>query len=384
VSAEPSVSAVEQPLVEVAAAPREVAWTLLVVGTGMVGTSVALAAGRRGAHVWLVDRDPAVALTAAQLGAGTAGWPSVDPDLVIVGAPPEAVGAVVADVQARYPTSVVTDVASVKAAPERDVVAAGGDLARYVGGHPLAGRERSGPQAARSDLFEGRPWVLTPSNRTNVDAVEAVRDLAVACGAVPVLMTPVDHDDSVALVSHVPHLVAAATAARLAGARSESVALAGQGIRDVTRIAASDPDLWVEILSANAAPVARVLEELRDDLTTTIDALAAVGTQGADPALARRAIRELLAQGNAGRAAIPGKHGGASDRYVNVPVVVPDEPGKLARLFAAADAAGVNVEDMTIEHSPGQPVGLVELAVRPGAAATLIEALRAGGWTVQD
>ena len=89
-------------------------------------------------------------------------------------------------------------------------------------------------------------------------------------------------------------------------------------------------------------------------------------------------------RGGDGRAAIPGKHGGASVRYVAVPVVVPDEPGKLARLFAAADAAGGNVEDVAIEHSPGQPVGLVELWVGPGSAATLIASLRAGGWTVQD
>ena len=143
--------------------PRNPPWTVLVVGTGLVGTSVALAVRRKGAVVHLVDRDPAVAHTAAQLGAGTAGWPATDPDLVVVGAPPEAVGDVVADVQRRFPTSVVTDVASVKVLPQRAVTAAGGDLGAYVGSHPLAGRERSGPQAARGDLFEGRPWVLTPS-----------------------------------------------------------------------------------------------------------------------------------------------------------------------------------------------------------------------------
>ena len=359
----------------VAVDPLDPPESLLVVGTGLLGTSVAFAARRRGTRVHLVDRDPAVARIAAELGAGTEGWPEAEPEVVVVAVPPEAVGPIVLEVQQRYPASVVTDLASVKAVPQRDVTALGADLARFVGGHPLAGRERSGPQAARGDLFEGRPWVLTPSQETATDALEVVRSLVLACEAVPVIMGPDEHDAAVALVSHVPHLVAAAAAARLREAEPGAVALSGQGVRDVTRIAASDPDLWVEILAANAGPVAEVLGALRDDLSAVIEALGSTDRAG---------IRALLAAGNDGRAAIPGKHGGASVRYVSVPVVVPDEPGKLARLFAAADAAGVNVEDVVIEHSPGQPVGLVELAVRPGAAATLIAALRAGGWTVQD
>ena len=360
---------------EVGIDPSEPPWTVLVVGTGLIGTSVALAVRRRGATVHLVDRDPAVARTAAELGAGVEGWPASDPDVVVVGAPPAAVGSVVADVQRRYPSSVVTDLASVKVAPQRDVVAADGDPSRFVGGHPLAGRERSGPQAGRGDLFEGRPWVLTPSPETSADAIDVVRALVEACDAVPVVMSPAAHDDAVALISHVPHLVAAATAARLDGAPAESVALSGQGIRDITRVAASDPDLWVEILGANASPVTSVLRELREDLDTVITALEA-GDEGT--------VRALLVHGNEGRAAIPGKHGGSAERYVTVTVVIQDTAGELGRLFAAAGEANVNIEDVTIEHSPGQPVGLVELAVGPGGAATLISALRAGGWTVQD
>lgn len=366
-SAEPHEAAVVDPI-----DPPD---SVLVVGTGLLGTSVAFALRRRGVRVHLVDRDATAARTAAELGAGAEGWPDRDPDLVVVGVPPEAVGAVVAEVQRRYPTSVVTDLSSVKAVPQRDVAALGGDLARFVGGHPLAGRERSGPQAARGDLFEGRPWVLTPTADTAADAVEVARALVASCEGVAVLMAPEEHDAAVALVSHAPHVVAAATAARLRGAAPGAVALSGQGVRDVTRIAASDPDLWVEILMANAAPVSEVLSGLRDDLDRTIAGLAAHD---------RDSVRAVLAAGNEGRSAIPGKHGGASVRYVTVPVVVPDEPGELGRLFVEAGAAGVNIEDVAIEHSPGQPVGLVELSVRPGAAATVIAALRAGGWTVQD
>jgi prephenate dehydrogenase len=364
-------------------APRSV----LIIGTGLLGTSVALAVRPKGTLVHLVDRDPAVAERASELGAGVAGWPMLDPEIIVIGAPPPVVGEIVADAQRRYPTSVVTDLASAKLVPERDVRAAGGDLARFVGGHPLAGRERSGPQAARGDLFEGRPWVLTPSAETASDAYELVRLLVLACDAVPVEMSATEHDVAVALVSHAPHVVAASVAGRLLDASPAAVALAGQGVRDVTRIAASDPELWIDILVANAGPVGQVVAGVRHDLDGVLAALEVlqdVDRSDQERTEAAEDLRAFLGRGVGGRAAIPGKHGGASVRYVGVPVVVPDAPGELARLFAAAGEAGVNIEDLTIEHSPGQPVGLIELAVRPGAVAELVAALRAGGWTVQD
>ena len=196
-------------------------------------------------------------------------------------------------------------------------------------------------------------------------------------GAVPVTMSAADHDAAVALVSHAPHLVAALVAGRLAMASDHEVRLAGAGVGDVTRIAAADPTLWTDILAANAAAVADVLRAASDRSRS--------GAAGPRPGLRDRRRDELgalLESGVAGRARLPGKHGAPATSYATVSVVVDDRPGQLAALFADAGRAGVNVEDVRIEHSPGQPVGVVELDVGVGAEIVLAAALRTAGWTV--
>jgi prephenate dehydrogenase len=273
--------------------------------------------------------------------------------------------------RARY----VTDVASVKVAPAAAVAAAG--LApRYVGGHPMAGREVAGARAARADLFAGRPWVLCPQG-SDPAAVDQVTTLAILVGAMPQVLSPADHDGAVALVSHAPHVMSALVAARLVGAPDHEVRLAGPGITDVTRIAASDPRLWAEILTANSGAVRDVLVAVRGDLDRVLTALAA-----ADAASPSSEVRDLLGTGVTGRGRLPGKHGGEPAEFVPVAVAIEDRPGQLARLFADTDAAGVNVEDVHIDHVPGRAVGVVEVSVRPAAVARLVEALRGRGWSV--
>jgi prephenate dehydrogenase len=163
-----------------------------------------------------------------------------------------------------------------------------------------------------------------------------------------------------------------------------AVALAGQGVRDTTRIAASDPALWTSVLGGNAGNVAAVLASVRDDLAAVVAALAGLDAdaRSADDGAPPSAVTDLLTRGRAGRARLPGKHGSAPTTYAVVPVVIPDRPGELARLFAAAGQAKVNIEDVAIEHSPGRPLGLVELSVRPEAADVLAAALQRDGWTV--
>lgn len=353
--------------------------TVLVVGTGLMGTSVALALTESGARVHLADRDPAALALAADLGAGSPETPGQNPDIVVLAVPPRAVGPAVQAYQRRYPQCIVTDIASTKSHVQADVEAMA-DVTRFVGGHPLAGRERSGAGAARADLFQDRPWVLTPVPATQAGAVAVVEDLVRRCGAQPVVMAPQRHDEAVALVSHVPQVAASLVAARLTGADDDAVALAGQGLRDVTRIAASDPGLWTEILVTNASAVRAVLLELAADLDSVATAL---GTVGDDPGdRGHQVVSDALRRGGHGRSRLPGKHGAPPAAYVTVPVVVPDRPGELARILQAAGEAGVNVEDITIEHSAGRPVGLVELAVRPEAADRLAAALRTAGWSV--
>ncbi|WP_308208104.1 prephenate dehydrogenase [Actinomadura madurae] len=207
-----------------------------VIGTGLIGTSIALAMRRAGAEVLLIDRDPAVAGLAAELGAG-APWNGESADVAVLAVPPSAVARTLLDAQERGLAAAYTDVASVKVPPLAEAARLGCDLRVFVGGQPLGGSERSGPLAARPELFDGRPWALCPAEGADPAAVEAVTSLVTGCGATPVRIDAAGHDRTMALVSHAPHVVSSAMAARFADAPEGMVGLAGQGARDVTRIA---------------------------------------------------------------------------------------------------------------------------------------------------
>lgn len=359
--------------------------TALVIGTGLMGTSAALALTARGVDVYLRDHDESTARTAAALGAGVATPPTETVDLVIVAVPPAHVATTLADALDRDLGRGYLDVASVKGGPRRDLEALGCDLSRYIGTHPMAGRERSGPLAGTADLFEGRPWVLTPTAATDTEVLNLALELVALCRAVPVVMDAEAHDRAVALVSHTPQLISSMVAARLQHAEDSAVRLCGQGILDVTRIAGSEPGMWMDILAANPGPVADVLGEIATDLAETVTALRAL--QSADDDKRREgtvAVADILRRGNAGRAKVPGKHGAGPKAYETVAVLIGDQPGELARLFADAGAAGVNIEDVRIEHSTAQQAGLVQLMVEPRSAPTLAAALRERGWALRQ
>lgn len=365
-----------------------------VVGTGLIGTSVGLGLRTRGVMVTLEDPSPTALAMARDLGAGEP-LPTDpgqraeigEPSLVVVAAPPDVAAAVVLAQLRRWPHAVVTDVASVKAAV-LDALEADGcassELSRYVGSHPMAGRERSGAIGARSDLFEGRPWVVSVAPRSDPTARRAVETLARTLDAVVKRMAAEDHDAAVAAVSHVPQVAASLVASRLRELPADSVALAGQGLRDVTRIAASDPVLWTQILAGNAGAVREVLEDVAADLTVTLDALRALEHDPEAAVGARAILARVVADGNAGHQRIPGKHGGGPTTYAVVQVLIPDRPGELARLFNAVGGGGVNIEDLQIEHEYGRLAGIAELTVVPQAADGLRALLREQGWTVYD
>lgn len=292
---------------------------------------------------------------------------------------------VLADAMRRGVARGYLDVASVKGGPRRELEALGLDLSAYIGTHPMSGREKSGPLAATGDLFEGRPWVLTPTRDTHTEVLNLALELVSHCRAVPVVMDADAHDRAVALVSHMPHLMSSMVAARLQNAEEAAVRLCGQGIRDVTRIAGSDPGMWIDILSANPGPVADLLSDVAADLEEAVQALRSL--QSSDEAKRRAGtsgIEDVLRRGNAGRVRVPGKHGSAPRAYEIVAVLIDDQPGQLARIFADAGRAGVNIEDVRIEHATGQQAGLVQLMVEPQAAPVLTAALRERGWAIRQ
>lgn len=355
---------------------------VLIIGAGLLGASLGMRLSKLGLQVFLRDIYPVVSALACDMGAGQKweeGCP--DPALVVVATPPDVAAEQVIAALKEFPAALVTDVASVKSVILEEVAEAGADLSRYIGSHPMAGRERSGTAFAREDLFESRPWVVVPNEETDPSAVLAMRTLALDVGSMPLQLDAETHDQSVALVSHVPQLVSSLLAAQLAKALPESLGLSGQGLRDTTRIASSDPALWAAIIAGNAEHIAKVLRGFADDMQQVLCALEHPGAAIPSPSLVG-AVTLAMRQGNLGVARIPGKHGGAPRRYQEVMVKVPDEAGTLGRLFQAVGDTGINIEDLELEHSPGAAFGVARLAIEPNSAASLAEKLEVKGWEI--
>ncbi|AZQ76598.1 prephenate dehydrogenase [Flaviflexus ciconiae] len=348
-----------------------------IVGSGLLGTSLGLALSKDH-EIQLVDASPIMAALAEDLGAGKqASEESTAPDLVIVATPPDVAADMVNDALSSFPQAIVTDVASVKNIVVAEVE---GGKERYVGSHPMAGRERSGAIAADGDLFIGRPWVVVPHETTIPSAVALIKQIAMEVGAFPVEMTAEAHDAAVARVSHVPQLMSSLLAATLTEATPTSLDLAGQGLRDVTRIASSDAKLWSTIIAGNPGPVSTILKDIRTRLDGLIDGVDRMVTEDSYAGVSE--VAKVVSDGNVGVSRIPGKHGGAPMRYATVTVLVPDKPGELGRLFTETGEIGANIEDLTLEHSRAQPVGRAAIAVNPSQARPLADGLEERGWTV--
>lgn len=345
---------------------------VLVLGTGLIGTSIGLALRAAGRDVLLADADLGTAAAAAERGAGRA-WDGREPaELAVVAVPPTLVAQELTRLQRLDIAATYTHVTSVQSQVQAEIEALSPDASSVVGGHPMAGRETSGPAGASADLFVGRPWVICPSAASRSAALAEVHQLAEDCGAVPTVVDALEHDRAVAVLSHLPQVAASALAAVLVpeDAPAVATALAGTGLADTTRLAASASGLWTEILTANAeqvAPAVRSLVAVLEDLAAALDT-------SAGPVDADR-VRSLLERGNRGRALVPVKRGVRDSGFVAVAVEVDDRPGRLAALLADAGAAGVNVEDVRVDHVPGRPTGIIELLVAVPAAAVLETAL---------
>lgn len=359
------------------AAVARVKGPVRIVGAGLLGTSIGLGLTKLGVTVTIDDASPANLKLAIDYGAGSPASLGDKPALIVVCVPPDVTASVVARELANFPEAMVTDVASVKGQVFAELTAGGADLTRYVGSHPMAGRERGGAMSGRADLFVGRPWVVTAGLQSDSAAIAAIEDLALDLGAAPLRFSAHEHDRAVAVVSHVPQLVSSLLAARLVSADSSDVSLAGQGLRDTTRIAASDPKLWLQILAANAAEIAPVLKAFEADVHAVVESLENLDKSGS---LAR--VSRALEAGNQGVERIPGKHGSKQTAYGQIVVMIADKPGELGRLFNEVGDIGVNIEELKLEHSPSAQIGLVELYVLPSVEQKLVTELESRGWKI--
>jgi prephenate dehydrogenase len=347
-----------------------------IVGSGLIGTSIGLALSAAGVDVLLRDLDPEQVKVAEAMGAGRP-WVGERVEHAIVAVPPHAVAGELRALQQAKLADTFADVASVKARPIIEAVQAGCDLTTWCPAHPVAGRERGGAISARADLFAERTWVFCPAPHTSEAAVGAAVAVASACGAVPVGVSAERHDVAMATLSHVPQVVASMLAGAVGELRPGELALVGQGFRDTTRVADSDPDLWASILEGNRGPLVAQLRRLVAGLSELADTFEAGGEE---PALAR--VRELIGRGNAGRALLPGKAGAPAKTWGWVSVVLDDRPGRLGALFTAIGSWEINVEDVgPFEHSLDAPAGIVEIAIDQVCADELVGRLTGSGWT---
>jgi len=339
-----------------------------IVGSGLIGTSIGLGLVQRGIAVEMVDSDPSAQALARDL---TGGVVVADPELVIFALPTSGLIHVIQSEISINPQSTFMDVGSVKSEVVLQVKTFSGLSTRFLPTHPMAGREIGGASSARADLFQGRSWILTPEPDCDPESKNLVIELITLLGATPIELSALDHDAAVAKISHLPQIAASLVAKQLTGTPAEWMELAGQGLRDTTRIAGSDEKLWKEIIYSNRAEISQLLISLQNDLTQMIKSLD-------DPAK----IAELIAAGRDGKAMIPGKHGGKAREYSYLPIVIDDKPGQLGAIFNECAAMQVNVEDLNIEHSPGQLSALITLSLSSSDAEKLSAHLTSIGWNV--
>lgn len=350
-----------------------------VIGTGLVGTSIALGARRAGAQVVGWDVDDGVLAAAAGGGglmAADSASAAVDgADLVVVATPIGAVPAAVVAALRDAPGAIVTDAASVKTQILHDVRAAApsADLARFVPGHPMGGSERSGPEHAAASVVDGIVWVLAPGPETDPAATARLFGWVEAIGARPVVMEPERHDRLVAVVSHLPQVASTTlmgTAADREAGEADALLLAAGGFRDLTRLAASRASLWSEILTANREEVATAIDRFVERLQALRDRIAS------GDAAAVEATFEAAKQARLGLAAKPTVRAGVAVWQVEIP----DEPGALARITAVLGEGAVNIEDLQIVHSPEGGRGTVHLTVAAETAGSAADVLTGAGY----
>ena len=346
-----------------------------VVGTGLIGTSIAMAAIRAGEAVRGFDVDREVLADAAERSglsaAGSLEECVASATLVFVCTPIPDLPGLVAEVLRRSPDAIVSDVGSVKSHVMREVAteADPADLRRYVGGHPMGGSERSGPGHASASVLDGVVWVLTPASDAPESSVARLSAWIEKVGARPVPMEADRHDRLVAMVSHLPQ-VASTSLMGLAAAEEAGepaiLLLAAGGFRDLTRLAASSPHLWSDILLANQDAIVRAIDLYVERLTRL---RTLIGTR--DAAEVERAFGEAK-EARLSLAAKPQVKAGVAVLQVSVP----DRPGVLAEVTSAMSEAGVNIEDLQIVHSPEGGQGTVHLTVAADSAGDAEKALR--------
>lgn len=341
-----------------------------IIGSGLIGTSIALALKSKELSIEMVDLDAQSERLANDLVGGEV---ISDPDLVIVSASIVANLNLILQSLKTHPGSIVVDIASVKSNLLDEVTKLSDNPENFISSHPMAGREVSGAQSARSDLFVGRAWIGIASDNTSELAKELLTELVSICGSTLYWLSAKEHDQTVAAISHLPQVLSTALAYTLDKKEVKSINLSGQGLRDLLRLSGSNPKLWSELLLANKEALNSVLSAMNQSISAIQQSLA--NNDG-------KTLEDIFSIGNKVYQSIPGKHGGQNRNYAFLPIVIQDQPGQLAKIFDECAKIKVNIEDLSIEHSPGQQTGLITLALNENDAEKLSNHLQSVGWNV--
>lgn len=350
-----------------------------IIGAGLMGSSLGMALrATQSSSVLMVDRDRGAAEAAVDRGAADVA--SVDireacasADVIFAATPVSSISSVIISAaKVAKSGAVLSDLGSTKSQVVIEIENELPPHVSFIGGHPIAGSEETGGAAARSDMFAGAHWILTPTGHSSSSAYGILHGLLSGLGAKIVALDPATHDDLVAVVSHVPQLLAS-TLMRVAEERTRerpgSVGLAGRGFRDMTRIAASHPGIWLDICEQNAEAIQQELGVLIGHLE---EVRSAVTTRD------RGGLERMLFDAHKARRAMRDKPGGGPLFEIIIPI--PDRPGLLSLVTSSIGARGINIEDLRITHGADGSRGLLSVIVAgEDKAISALEALSSQG-----
>lgn len=339
--------------------------TVAILGMGLMGGSLGMACLRKGLVRRVVgfDSNSQVTEEARRAGAitdsaNTAAWAVKDADLVVIATPVGAIADVFAGAAPYLKAGcIVTDVGSTKAGIVEQIEGISAPGVHFLGGHPVAGSESHGIAAASSDLYDGCLWILTPTKRTSPEARMRLGNFLTGLGVKVLELDPAKHDEALALTSHLPQLLSSTLMGFAADAATSGEGLpllAAGGFRDMTRIAASSPEMWVDIVKENQPALLALLKRFQLTLTGITEILERQDWQ---------ALGTSLQQAKEVRRALPLKAGLDISELEEILVAVPDRPGVLAEVSTTLRESGVNIEDLNIVHMPEGGRGVIHIAV---------------------
>ena len=338
-----------------------------IVGTGLIGGSVALALGEAGWHVTGFDIDAQRAERAREIGVIDAVGIDPEAELTVVAVPAGALEKEIRNAL-KQTKGMVTDTGSVKAMVARSI-----DNPRFVPGHPMAGSEQDGVDGADQQIFEGAVWVLTPTEGTDDLGLRQLQTVLSSMGCDVVTMTPERHDALVAIVSHVPHLTAASLMC-LADDRALDDApllrLAAGGFRDMTRIAAGHPEIWLDICEQNSEAIVAVLDEFSDRISNVRSLVAEADRDG---------LTTVLSQARRARTNLPSRYVRPQD-LIEIRIPIPDRKGQIANITMLAADCDVNIADIEVAHSTEGADGVLVLVVARAEVQRFLAVLAGQGY----